>query len=107
MSELWWFGDEAEKIPSLKVLRAHNLRLTRACQSNSSRTRKVMTFLVQACVQDSKITTENDINEGNYVALFDYTFPKLIAQKYTTPPARPNDLNVNTVANRLGKRVVM
>ena len=89
------------------MLRAHNLRLTRACQNNSSRTRKVMTFLVQACVQDGKITTENDINEGNYVALFAYAFPKLIAQTYTTPPAKLNDLNVNTVANRLGKRVAM
>jgi hypothetical protein len=55
-----------------------------------------------SCLRDLK-----DIIQSQRV--YDYAYPKLIQTLYTINkmPNRPNDLNINTVANRMIKKKLL
>ncbi len=106
MWNLWFFGNAAENICAHKsISRKFDLN-TKICKSNQSRTKLIMNKLVSIAVSDGKIARASDITVQNSSELFNYAYPKLVSQLYTSPPTRPEDININTLANRINTKKV-
>ena len=53
--------------------------------------------------------SERDVTSANIQAIYDYSYPILLGALYVSPPARPDDILLNTLANRMpliqGRRI--
>ena len=104
MWQLWFFGDRSKGICPLKNVAPSTHLTEHVCKTNCSRTKKVMRKLLSICVADELISSASDVTISNYSTLFDKCYPKLIAACYGAEAAevhRRNDLNINTLAQRL------
>ena len=57
--------------------------------------------LVQIAVTGGLITNARGLNRNNIAAVYDFAFPLLVGEVYSNPPGRPEDININTIANRM------
>lgn len=104
MWSLWWFGNERDDIGPLRFVRPRHHCADKGSAERYSRAGKVMAALVRLAVTDGLITGAGEINRTNSSRIFDAVYSKLLAGLYDVMPSRPNDININTLANRLGKR---
>lgn len=60
--------------------------------------------LVDFAINGEIISHERQIKERNLQTVYEYAYPRLIEQLYVhAAPSRPQDININTLANRLLK----
>jgi hypothetical protein len=102
---LWWFGNERDDIGPLRFVRPKQHCIGKGSSERCSRAGKVMSALVRLAITDGLITGAGEINRTNSSRIFDCVYPKLLVGLYDVMPSRPNDININTLANRLGKHV--
>ena len=102
MWSLWHFGDLPNNFgPYKHISRNHDLTNS-TCQQNYCRAKRVMNELVRICIAANKINSIKDITLSNSQELIDYANMFLIQRLYVEyNHPRPNDLNINTVANRM------
>jgi hypothetical protein len=75
---------------------------TQVCRNNRSRTAKVVKKLLDLALAGGKITRlVNCITVENSLAVFDYSYQKLIDELYEIKPARMYEININTIANKI------
>jgi hypothetical protein len=102
---LWFFGDPSRRICAFRHIPAKFDLTTPACKINCSRANRVITKLIQMAITEKLINTANDVSKSNIQSIYDFAYPKLIAELYGDEESkRPNDININTLSNRLGKR---
>ena len=101
MWNLWFMGNITDRICAYrKIIPKYDL-VSDICKSNRSRTARVMHRLVQIAVTGGLITNARGLNRNNIAAVYDFAFPLLVEEVYSNPPGRPEDININTIANRM------
>jgi len=101
MWNLWFFGNANENICAYKAIsREHDLE-TKACKTNQTRAKTVINKLVSIAINNNKITRASAITTINSVEIFNFSYPILLGQLYPKSPKRPEDININTLANRM------
>jgi len=110
MWNLWFLGDSNKRTwicPFRSISPKVDLR-TQKCRTNRSRTSKVVSHMVEIAIAGSIISNIRDITTSNLGAVFEYSYAKLLGELYassrmtrTSIPARPQDININTLANRM------
>ena len=104
MWRLWFFGDNSLKICAFKHISVDHDLVTAKCKTNFSRCKNVMRTLLDIAVTGQKLKTIGTrITLRNTDVVFDFAFPLLVQRIYdgSKSPDRPQDINVNTIANRL------
>lgn len=104
MFNLWFFGDNlnsGQRIRPFKFISTRSDLTQKLCRTNRCRTKKVVISLINIAREGQIIRDESDINRLNYQSVFDYAFPRLIRELYTNDLYRPNDVNINTLGNRM------
>ena len=106
MWNLWFFGDSNRRICAFKSISVANDLITKQCKVNASRTKKVISKMVELAVDGEKITRSRDITLSNSQAVYDFSFAELLKLLYNQHhvPERPGDINILTLANRMQKR---
>jgi hypothetical protein len=111
MWSLWFFGSPRDGIcPYKNISSAYDLT-TRKCKTNFCRAKQIMDKLIYIAINGTDgiegggiIACRGDLTTVNSAGVYDYAYPKLIMRLYRSPPPRPEDININTLANR-GQRV--
>jgi hypothetical protein len=102
MWNLWFFGNGNSRIGSYKFISPKVDLTTQVCRNNRSRTAKVVKKLLDLALAGGKITRlVNCITVENSLAVFDYSYQKLIDELYEIKPARMYEININTIANKI------
>jgi len=106
MWNLWFVGDAGRvpPIPPLKLITSKYDLHTRASIDNYGKTKKVISEMVDIAKSDDIITSYHNVTRENMQHIYDYAFPLLIARLYQTLTMRPQDTNINTLANKFYKR---
>jgi len=105
MWNLWFFGDLSRKIGPYKHITPANDLPNSGCRSNACRTKLVIKKMVEIAVDGHLVVRQDDINNNNNQAVYDYSMARLLTLLYSTkPPGRPEDININTLGERLKKK---
>ena len=103
MWNLWFLGDASKRMCPFKNIKpAFDLPKT-LCKSNRCRTKRIMKRLVDIAISGKLIDHERDITPGNMQSVYEYAYPILLRSLYNESPTRPEDININTLANRIPK----
>jgi hypothetical protein len=102
MWNLCFLGNANKRIWPYKLI-SPKVDLPKAlCRSNCSRTKRIMNKLIEIATSGRIISNERDITPLNMQSVFDYSYPILLQILYGgSPPPRPQDININTLANRM------
>jgi hypothetical protein len=104
MWNLWIFGDSVRKIcPYHQISSEHDL-VEKVCKTNRSRTKKVINYMIKLACEKQLIQGIRDVRDlKQSQTVFEYAYPCLLKDIYDVDkmPTRPNEININTVANRL------
>ena len=104
MWNLWFLGDASRRIlPFMKIKPAFDLPKP-LCRSNHCRTKRIIKMLTNIAIAGNLIAHERDITPNNMQLVYEYSYPILLQSMYTNAPARPEDVNINTLANRIPKK---
>lgn len=97
---LWLFGNAQERICKYRAI-----ELTSGiCKVNFTRCKIIMKHLVKIGVEAKKIDKEKDITRINSSDIFNYSYPILLKKLYPKGYSeRPEDININTLGNRMYK----
>ena len=110
MWNLWIFGNSVQEIcPYHNISAEHDLVKT-TCKIRRCRTKKVINYLIKVAIAGNYMSCLRDLKDIiQSQRVYDYAYPKLIQTLYTINkmPNRPNDLNINTVANRMIKKKLL
>ena len=103
MWNLWFLGDANRRIQPFKLINPKFDLTTLLCKSNRGRTKRILKKLIELAIAGNMISNERDITEMNMQSIYDYSYPLLLQTLYPTVPTRPEDININTSANRMPK----
>jgi hypothetical protein len=105
MWNLWLFGDARNRICPYQYISQQYDLPQRLCKINLSRTKRVINELVAIAIAGGKISKYKDLKDIEISqVVFDYAYPLLLSRLYEGKlPNRPNDININTLANRMKK----
>ena len=105
MWNLWFLGDANKRICPFRSISPKVDLVSQKCRTNRSRTSKVVSHMVEIAIAGSIISNIRDITTSNVAAVFEYSsYAKLLAELYASSrciPTRPQDININTLANRM------
>ena len=104
MYNLWIFGDPSKGICPYNQISSEYDLVTYACKTNRSRTKKIVNFLVKAAIDNNIIEYIRELKDvAVSTRVFNYSYPILIKKLYAEDklPKRPNDININTLYNRM------
>ena len=101
MWNLWFLGDSQRNIGSYRFISAKTDLTTGRCKTNRSRTAKVFRRMIDILTMAGSIAKEKDITHMNIQSLFEYSYERFLGEIYAVYPTRPNDININTLANRM------
>ena len=112
MFNLWYFGNATTKIQPYKRLKDYRDDLrTKANQNNFNRARLVMQNLLNIAREKNVLTNEvsdfSALPAQDALGKFDDVYQHLLTFCYpdgNVPSKRPNDLTLNTIADRIYKR---
>ena len=104
MWNLWFLGDANKRICPFRSISPKVDLVSQKCRTNRPRTSKVVSHMVEIAIAGSIISNIRDITTSNVAAVFEYSYAKLLAELYASSrsiPTRPQDININTLANRM------
>ena len=103
MWNYWFFGDPNRKITAFKRIKPAIDLTSRDCKLKASRTKLVINKMISLAVagRSADITGAGDINATNSSQVYDYAFRELIKILYPTGHERPEDINIQTLYNRM------
>ena len=64
-----------------------------------------MKNLVDIAISGKLIDHERDVTPNNMQSVYEYAYPIMLRSLYNESPTRPEDININTLANRMPKNV--
>jgi len=104
MWNLWFLGDRSKRIwPFKNIIPRFDLR-GKLSKSNRCRTKRVMKKMISIAIAGELISCEQDVKPINMQSIYDYSYPLLVQSLYGGEmPMRPQDININTLANRMPK----
>ena len=101
MWNLWFFGNDRDKIGPYRFISPKFDLPNVLCKTNISRTNKVINAILDIAVEANQIENRNDVTNLNSQTVFDFAFPKFVEALYTRPSPRPQEININTLANKM------
>ena len=103
MWNLWFLGDANNRICPFRSIPPKVDLITSKCRTNRSRTSKVVSRMVAIAIAGSKILSAREITAANIGTVYEYSYAKLLEELYNARnyPTRPQDININTLANRM------
>ena len=105
MWELWWRGDAHKKVCPYRYINSNRDLVTMRCKARRSKTKKVMTKLLEIAIDCGLIDSSKDINYDNSTTVFDNAYQVLIDLLYgdEVNKGRSSETSVSTLAHRLYK----
>lgn len=101
MWNLWHFGNATDRICAHKSISVKFDLITDGCKSNFNRTKVIMDKLVTKAIEGGIIERRSDITPQNGNEVYNYSYPLLLSELYSNIPKRPEDININTLGNRV------
>ena len=102
MWNLWFLGDSTRGICAFKNLKPSIEFRRRIDIINRSRTKKVIDKMIAFAINGGIIRTVSEVTKHNLYTIYEFSYPMLLSELYgNNIPPRCNDININTLANRI------